>query len=43
MSRIVCVNIGSMHSIILKYLRNADFSMDTKGRLKPDTGFSDDL
>ena len=26
-SRIVCVKIGSMHSIILKYLRNADFSM----------------
>lgn len=27
-SRIVCVNIGSMHNIILKYLKNADFSMD---------------
>jgi len=26
-SRIVYANIGSMHSIILKYLKNADFNM----------------
>lgn len=26
-SRIVCVNIGSMHNIILKCLRNTDFNM----------------
>ena len=27
-SCIVCINIGSVHNIILKYFRNMDFSMN---------------